>query len=240
MSLSSSQCSIDSKTLPEGSKDFLFVTRENSTVGLGLLRVPEIGKGEPSIVWKNMDLPATLRKEMIAKSELIKKLPSDPQAQLEHLVKLGGEMGYHELCFGVAYTSSVVLWASSSGIVALSRDSGALVANFDSHVGTHRLWMDQARCIITVPEQNFELNTKRGGVFFADCHREADQLLVYFNGVEFIILSAPHASGMPSKLTRFPYDPSTHKNLSSKPGIIMVKFTTNDKIEILVDGVVYL
>lgn len=240
MSLSSSQCSIDSKTLPEGSRAFVFVTRENSTIGLGLLNIPETGKGEPSVVWKNMELPPTLRKEMIAKMELVKKLPSDPQAQLEHLQKLGGEMGYHELCYGVVYTSNAVIWASSSGIVALSRATGALVANWDSFVGANRLWMDEARCIINTPEQTFELATKRGGAFFADCHRANEQLLVYFNGVEFILLSSPFATGIPIQLNRIPYDPSSHKIGSTNPSIIKAKVTTTDKIEISLDGMVYL
>lgn len=240
MSLSSSQCSIDSKTMPDSSRVFVFVTKENSTIGLGLLNIPEPGKGEPSIVWKNMDLPPSLRKEMIAKTELVKKLPSDPQAQLDHLVKLGGEMGYHELCYGVVYTPSAVIWASSSGIVALSRANGAVVANWDSFVGANRLWVDEARCIINAPEQTFELTTKRGGAFFADCHRVNEQLLVYFNGVEFILLSSLAATGIPTLLCRIPYDPAVHKTPGTKPGVVKASVTTADKIEISLDGVVYL
>lgn len=149
-------------------------------------------------------------------------------------------MGYHELCYGVVYTSSVVIWASSSGVVALSRATGALVANWDSFVGANRLWMDEARCVINLPEQTFDLVTKRGGSFFADCHRANEQLLIYFNGVEFILLSSSYATGVPTQLSRIPYDPTTHKLPSTKPGVVKALITTPDKIEISMEGMVYL
>lgn len=240
MSLSSSQCSIDAPSAITGSRDFVFVKRENSGIGLGLLHVPEAGQGEPSVVWTNMDPPSTLKKEMIAKMELVKKLPAEPLAQLEHLLKLGGEMGYHELCFGVAYTSSAIIWASSSGIVALSRTNGSIVANWDSFVGANRLWVDEAKCTITSGSDSFELNTKRGGAFFSDCHREKDQMLAYFNGVELIILIAPLSTGVPTLSQRIPFDASIHKVPNTKPGTIKATITTNDKTQITINGVVFL
>jgi hypothetical protein len=240
MSLSSSQCSIDGPSNPLGSRDFVFVKRENSVIGLGLLHIPDSGKGDASVVWTNMELPASLRKEMIAKVELVKKLPTEPCSQLEHLVKLGGELGYHELCFGVVYTSQAVIWASSSGIVVLSRQNGTVLQNLDTFVGTNRLWVDEAKCAIVVDNDNFELNTKRGGVFIADCHREAEQLLVYFNGVETIILSSPHDTGIPALVQRIPYDPLIHKLPSNNPSKVKVVINTANQVQITLNGIVFL
>lgn len=242
MSLSSSQCSIDAPSASAGSRDFVFVKRDNSGIGLGLLHIPESGQGEPSVVWTNMDLPSSLKKEMIAKMELVKKLPSEPLAQLEHLVKLGGELGYHELCFGVAYTSSAIIWASSSGIVALSRTNGGIVANWDSFVGANRLWVDEAKCSITSGPDMYELTTKRGGAFFSDCHREKDQMLVYFNGVELIILLAPLSTGVPVLSQRIPFDTTIHKVPNTKPGTVKVVISANDKdkTQVTINGVVFL
>jgi len=240
MSLSSSQCSIDAPSGTSGSRDFVFVKRDNAGIGLGLYHVPESGQGEPAVVWTNMDLPATLKKEMIAKMELVKKLPNEPHAQLEHLVKLGGEMGYHELCFGVAYTSSAVLWASSSGIVALSRTNGSLLQNWDSFVGANRLWVDEAKCTITSGADSFELTTKRGGAFFADCHREKDQMLVYFNGVELVVLTALLNTGIPTLSQRIPFDSAIHKVPNTKPGTVKATITTSDKTQITINGIVFL
>jgi hypothetical protein len=240
MSLSSSQCSIDGPSGASGARDFVFVKRENALIGLGLYHVPESGKGEPSVLWTNMELPAFMKKEMSAKMELVKTLPSDPQAQLEHLVKLGGEAGYHELCFGVVYTPLAVVWASSSGIVSLDRVTGKVLQSWDSFVGANRFWVDVGAANIVIGDSQYSLPTKRGGSFIADCHRETEQLLVYFNCVELIVLSSAAHIGVPSLLQRIPYDPSQHKLTKLKPSQVKAVIVTKDKVEVTIEGTVYL
>lgn len=219
----------------------MFVKRENANVGLGLWHMPESGKGEARVVWTNMDLPSGLKKEMAAKLELVKSLPSDPQAQLDHLTKLGGEQGYHELCFGVVYTPLAVVWASSSGVVALDRSNGQLLQNWDSFVsGANRFWVDAGTATIDVGDAQFTLPTKRGGSFFSDCHRSLDQLLVYFNCVELIIFSAPGDIGLPSLVQRIAYDQSQHRITTTKPGSVKAVIKAKDKIDVTIEGQVFL
>lgn len=192
------------------------------------------------IAWTNMDLPATLRKEMIAKIEIVKKLPAEPVAQLEHLVKLGGELGYHELCYGVVYTPQAVIWASSSGVVALARQNGTVLQYWDAVLGANRLWVDEAKCSIAIENDIFEMPTKRGGAFIADCHRETEQLLIYFNGVELIFISSAKPSGTLSLVQRIPYDPSTHKVPNTGPSKVKVVVNAASKIQVTILGTVFL
>lgn len=240
-SLSSSQCSIDAPVGMAGARDFVFVKRDNTNVGLGLFHVPESGKGDAAVLWTNMDLPAALKKEMFAKLELVKTLPSDPQAQLDYLNKLGPDQGYHELCFGVVYTPLAVLWASSSGIVALDRLTGKLLQNWDSFIsGSNRFWVDIGMVNIDVGDAQYSQVTKRGGSFFADCHRTSEQLLVYFNCVELLVLSAPADSGIPSLVQRVTYDQAQHRITTTKPGAVKAVLKTKAKVDVTIEGSVFL
>lgn len=230
------------KDTPQSNEDlieFLFIKKTNSgtTFSFGLFILGHL-EVKSHILWENFNLPQILKKEMIAKTELIKILPSDPAEQFAYVNKVGAETAYHELCFGICFTLSTVSWASSSGILFLDRKTGVLINFYESFVGSKRFWVEKAVALIQSSSFTVTIITKRGGSFFTKIDDSTCQHLIYFNGVELIFFSV-NWNKPPEMVYRIAWDPTTQKLKIDDKNISAFRVNTPSNMSVLVNGVLF-